>query len=109
MVTPSKPLPLRTTFAFTHPLFQDIVPKTGTIIDRIRVNTQSTIPIQKSDLYDNGTMSFPCEHSPNWQVFCPQIIRFYHIVEKEFTKSNISHHDNSKVVQEYEKDTKCHK
>ena len=38
------------------------------------VQTQSTISFQKSDLYDNGTMSFTCEHSPNWQVFCPQIM-----------------------------------
>ena len=39
VVTPSKPpLPMKT-FAFTHPLFQDVVPKTGTILDQIGVNT----------------------------------------------------------------------
>ena len=53
--------------------FQDVLPKTGTILNQICV-TQSTISFQKSDLYDNGTMSFTCEHSPNWQVFCPQIM-----------------------------------
>ena len=39
-------------------------------------------------------MLFLCEHSPNWQVFCTQIIRFYHIDEKEFTKSNINHYNS---------------
>ena len=74
----------------TIPYLCEQVPKTGTIMDWTLVNTVN-FPFQKSDWYDNSTMSFPCERSPNWQVFCAQIVRcFYHIVEKEFTKSNIN-------------------
>ena len=72
------------------PYLCEQVPKTGTIMDRTRVNTVN-FSVPKSDWYDYSTMSFPCEHSPNWQVFCAQTVRcFYCIVEKEFTKSNIS-------------------
>ena len=85
VVTLSKsPLPTKN-FCLNPPLFQDVLPKTGTILDRICVNTVNYISFQKSDLYDNGTMSFTCEHSPNWQVFCPQImaevtLAFFHVV-----------------------------
>ena len=31
---------------------------------------QSTFPVQKSDRYDNGTISFPCERSLRVRIFC---------------------------------------
>ena len=58
----------------TIPYLCEQVPKTGTIEDRTRVNTVN-FPFQKSDLYDNGMMSFPCQRSSNWQVFCAKIKR----------------------------------
>ena len=69
VVTPSKP-PLPTkNFCLYPPPVSRCCPKNwydiGPNLCKIR---------SKTDLYDNGTMSFTCEHSPNWQVCCSQIM-----------------------------------